>query len=173
MSVDALQERIRKRKCALVVDLTVLPGALPPEFGEMPFPEGYRGYVSALLKGLKGMVPGVRFRVSAFALLGAEALAVLPELTRQASELGYYVLMEAPELGSRELAELAAQRLEVGRIIDAVPDVLTRSVLRWRFLNGLTWKETAERAELTDTWTFKLWGRVRKAWREAEQAGNS
>lgn len=111
MSVDALQERIRKRKCALVVDLTVLPGALPPEYGESSFPEGYRGYVSALLKGLKGMVPGVRFRVSAFALLGAEALAVLPELTRQASELGYYVLMEAPELGSRELAELAAQRL--------------------------------------------------------------
>lgn len=74
---------------------------------------------------------------------------------------------------ARRLDELAAQRLEVGRIIDAVPDVLTRSVLRWCFLNGLTWKETAERAELTDTWTFKLWGRVRKAWREAEQAGNS
>ena len=74
---------------------------------------------------------------------------------------------------ARRLDELAVQRLEVGRIIDAVPDVLTRSVLRWRFLNGLTWKETAERAELTDAWTFKLWGRVRKAWREAEQAGNS
>lgn len=84
--------------------------------------------------------------------------------------------LKLAELGdeyARRLDELAAQRLEVGRIIDAVPDVLTRSVLRWRFLNGLTWKETAERAELTDTWTFKLWGRVRKAWREAEQAGNS
>ena len=72
---------------------------------------------------------------------------------------------------ARRLDELAVQRLEVGRIIDAVPDALTRAALRLRFLDGLTWKQTAEKLELTDTWTFKLWGRVRKAWRDAEQTG--
>lgn len=72
---------------------------------------------------------------------------------------------------ARQLDELAAQRLEVGRIIDAVPDALTRAALRLRFLNGLTWKQTTEKLELTDRWTFKLWGRVRKAWRDAEQTG--
>ena len=72
---------------------------------------------------------------------------------------------------ARRLDELAAQRLEVGRIIDTVPDALTRAALRLRFLDGLTWKQTAEKLELTDTWTFKLWGRVRKAWRDAEQTG--
>lgn len=72
---------------------------------------------------------------------------------------------------ARQLDELAAQRLEVGRIIDAVPDALTRAALRLRFLNGLTWKQTAEEVELTETWTLKLWGRVRKAWRDAEQTG--
>lgn len=72
---------------------------------------------------------------------------------------------------ARRLDELAVQRLEVGRIIDAVPDALTRAALRLRFLDGLTWKQTAEKLELTDSWTFKLWGSVRKAWRDAEQTG--
>ena len=74
---------------------------------------------------------------------------------------------------ARRLDELAAQRLQVGRIIDAVPDALTRAALRLRFLDGLTWKQTAEELELTDAWTFKLWGRVRKAWRDAEQTATA
>ena len=37
MSIDALQEKIRKRKCPLIVDMTVLPKELPGEgsIGEM------------------------------------------------------------------------------------------------------------------------------------------
>ena len=31
MSIDALQEKIRKRKCPLIVDMTVLPKDLPGE----------------------------------------------------------------------------------------------------------------------------------------------
>ena len=84
--------------------------------------------------------------------------------------------LKLAELGAeyaRRLDELAAQRLEVGQIIDAVPDALTRAALRLRFLDGLTWKQTAEKLELTDTWTFKLWGRVRKAWRDAEQTATA
>ena len=84
--------------------------------------------------------------------------------------------LKLAELGAeyaRRLDELAAQRLEVGRIIDAVPDALTRAALRLRFLNGLTWKQTAEEVELTETWTLKLWRSQRQAWREAEQAGKS
>lgn len=111
MSVDALQEKIRKRKCALIVDMTVLPGALPPQYSGASFLESYGAYVRALLKGLKGLVPGVRFRLSAFALLGGEALNLLPALLREAEELGYYVLLEAPELNSRAMAEFAAQTL--------------------------------------------------------------
>ena len=29
MSIDALQEKIRKRKSALIVDMTIYPGQLP------------------------------------------------------------------------------------------------------------------------------------------------
>ena len=83
--------------------------------------------------------------------------------------------LKLAELGdeyARQLDELAAQRLEVGQIIDAVPDALTRAALRLRFLDGLTWKQTAEEVELTETWTLKLWRSQWQAWREAEQAGN-
>ena len=111
MSVDALQEKIRKRKSALVVDFTIYPGALPERWNLGSFSQGYRQYVLDLLKGLKGLIPGVRFRLSAFALLGSEMLVFLPELVKAASDLGFYVLLEAPDLSGREMAELCAQTM--------------------------------------------------------------
>ena len=108
MSIDALQEKIRKRKSALIVDMTIYPGQLPEHWAGECFENGYKQYVLELLKGLKGLVPGVRFRLSAFALLGSEMLRILPELLKAAADLGYYVLLEAPELSCREMAELCA-----------------------------------------------------------------
>ena len=108
MSIDALQEKIRKRKSALIVDMTIYPGQLPEHWAGECFENGYKQYVLELLKGLKGLVPGVRFRLSAFALLGSEMLRILPELLKAAADFGYYVLLEAPELSCREMAELCA-----------------------------------------------------------------
>lgn len=112
MSIDALQEKIRKRKSALVADLTIYPGSLPEKWAEVGFEEGYRQYIPELLRGLKGLIPGVRFRLSAFALLGSDMLALLPELCAAASDLGFYVLLQAPDLSDRDLAGLCAKRLE-------------------------------------------------------------
>ena len=64
MSIDALQEKIRKRKSALIVDMTIYPGQLPEHWAGECFENGYKQYVLELLKGLKGLVPGVRFRTS-------------------------------------------------------------------------------------------------------------
>lgn len=111
MSVDGLQEKIRKRKSALTVDMTLFPGQLPECYAGKSFPEGYRQYCLDLMKCLKGQIPAVRFRLSALALLGVQMLEILPELTKRASELGFYVLLEAPELGNRETAELAGAAL--------------------------------------------------------------
>lgn len=111
MSVDALQEKIRKRKSALVADFTIYPGTIPERWNLGSFAEGYRQYVLDLLKGLKGLIPGVRFRLSAFALLGSETLALLPGLVKAASDLGFYVLLEAPDLSGREMAGLCAQTM--------------------------------------------------------------
>lgn len=57
MSIDALQEKIRKRKSALIVDMTIYPGQLPEHWAGECFENGYKQYVLELLKGLKGSFP--------------------------------------------------------------------------------------------------------------------
>lgn len=109
MSMDVLQEKIRKRKCALVLDLTLFPGDFPQEGAEKE--TQYSAFCQKLLTGLKGQIPGVRFRLSAFALWGPRGLALLSELTKEAAALGYYVLLDAPEADSVELAAFGAEML--------------------------------------------------------------
>ena len=111
MSIDALQEKIRKRKCPLIVDMTVLPKDLPGEgsIGEM------EQLSKELLRALRGRVPGVRFRLSALALMGPEALDLGKRLTQEAQGLGFYVLLDVPEADSGELAAFAAE-------LDKLPD---------------------------------------------------
>lgn len=109
MSIDALQEKIRKRKSGLVLDLTLFPQDFPGEAQDKE--TRYDAYCRSLLTGLKGRIPAVRFRLSAFALWGKEMLALLPDLTGEASALGYYVLLDAPEADSPELAAFGAQVL--------------------------------------------------------------
>ena len=80
--------------------------------------------------------------------------------------------LKLAELGDEyalRLGNLAAQRLEVGRIIDAVPDVLTRAALRLRFLDGLTWEQTAAEVGQTRRHINRRWRSVCEHWKEAEQ----
>lgn len=107
MSIDALQEKIRKRKSALLLDMTLYPGDFP---GEDPAAQ-YDAYCRSLLTCLKGQIPGVRFRYSAFALWGAGMPEKLSALTKEAHALGYYVLLDAPEADSPELAAFGAETL--------------------------------------------------------------
>ena len=107
MSIDALQEKIRKRKCPLIVDMTVLPKDLPGEgsIGEL------EQLSKELLRALRGRVPGVRFRLSALALMGPEALDLGKRLTQEAQGLGCYVRLDVPEADSGELAAFAAGQI--------------------------------------------------------------
>ena len=98
MSIDALQEKIRKRKSALIVDMTIYPGQLPEHWAGECFGNGYKQYVLELLKGLKGLVPGVRFRLSAFALLGSEMLRILPESLQAAAVPRFSAPLDDTEL---------------------------------------------------------------------------
>ena len=107
MSIDALQEKIRKRKCALIVDMTVFPEDLPGG----PTVEALERFWKDLLRSLRGRVPGVRFRLSALALMGPEAMAMGKTLTREARNLGFYVLLDVPEADSPELAAFAARQI--------------------------------------------------------------
>ena len=107
MSIDALQEKIRKRKCALIVDMTVFPEDLPGEGSA----EELERFSKELLRALRGRVPGVRFRLSALALMGPEALSMGQKLTQEAQNLGFYVLLDVPEADSPELAAFAARQI--------------------------------------------------------------
>lgn len=106
MSVDVLQEKIRKTKNPTVVELGLSLSELPPQFPSDA--SGYRSFCRELLTGLKGIVPAVRVSFSAFALLGAEGMTALSETLKTASGLGYYVLLDAPEILSVRSAEMTA-----------------------------------------------------------------
>lgn len=117
MSVDKLQEKIRKLKNPTVIDLTVMPETIPPcilqEQGD--FCDAYKVFAKALLDGLKEIVPAVRFDFGSFALLGSKGLETLEEVLKLAKDLGYYVLLSGVDVLSAQSAEHAATVLLSGR----------------------------------------------------------
>ena len=113
MSVDRLQEKIRKLKNPTVVEFDFTKEHIPPAFLEADsfFPSVFEIYSKALLDGLKDLVPAVRFSLNRAAVYGAEGIISLKELLRYASKLGYYVLLDAPASMSLADAQLAADNL--------------------------------------------------------------
>ena len=113
MSVDKLQERIRKMKNPSVIDLWVQPEQIPAHIlqEEGSFVRAYGRFCGELLCGLKGIVPAVRFSFHTFALLGQEGLAQLAKLLRYAADLGFYVLLDGPEALSAQAAAANARQL--------------------------------------------------------------
>lgn len=107
MSVDILQEKIRKTKSPIIVDLGVKPEQIPGHIWEgKSQSEAMAFFCRELMTGLKGKVPGVRFSFDQWALLGA--LDTLSALTKTAQELGFYVLLDGPAVLSPWAAERAA-----------------------------------------------------------------
>ena len=113
MSVDILQEKIRKLKNPAIIDLTVDPAQLPPHILEATGSPAaaLEVFCRELLGALKGVVPGVRFSFGAFGLLGAEGMDALERILHHAHEQGFYVLLDAPELLSPAFAELTARSI--------------------------------------------------------------
>jgi len=111
MSVEKLQEKIRKTKSPILVDLTMkwehIPEALREGNGEA---EACAAYCRELLAGLKGTVAGVRVCFDHWALMGA--LEELSALMTRAKELGYYVALDAPSVLTPWAAERAAALLD-------------------------------------------------------------
>lgn len=107
MSVDILQEKIRKTKNPSVLELNLPLSDLPTQFEQSA--AGYGDFCRQLLEGLKELIPAVRFSFSAFALNGA--LEELGKTMSFAAEQGYYVLLDAPEILSPAMAKLTAEKL--------------------------------------------------------------
>lgn len=109
MAVDILQEKIRKTKNPSVLELGISLSELPPQFEHTA--AGYADFCRELLAGLKGMVPAVRVSFGAFALLEAEGMEALVQTLKFATEQGYYVLLDAPEILSVQAAKNTAEAL--------------------------------------------------------------
>ena len=113
MSVDMLQEKIRKLKNPSVLELGMSVCDLPPHIVEE---EGnaaaaYGRFCRELLEGLKGIIPGVRVSFAAFALLGADGMEQLSKTLKAAGDLGYYVCLDAPEVLSPGAAKMTAEAI--------------------------------------------------------------
>lgn len=107
MAMDILQEKIRKAKNPSVLELCLPLSDLPPQFSRNG--EGYASFCRELLEHLKGIVPAVRVSFAAFALLGHDGLYQLSQTLKKAAELGYYVLLDAPEVLSPAAAGMTAE----------------------------------------------------------------
>lgn len=112
MSVDVLQGKIRKQKYAVMVDLSVLPQNLPEHLlqnGQDLF-SAYKAFCLELMNTLKGTVPALRFRYGMFAMLGSFGTILLEELLKEAAARGFYVMVDAPQMDSAEMAAFTAER---------------------------------------------------------------
>ena len=107
MSVDVLQEKIRKTKNPSIVMLEAFGALVPPYIleAEGSVLKGYRRLCLELMQGLKGKVPALRFGFGSFALYGEEGVILLSELMHKAKSYGYYVMLDVPELHSVMAAE--------------------------------------------------------------------
>ena len=106
MAVDILQEKIRKLKNPTVLELGLSLSQIPPQFERSAV--GYGAFCRELLDSLKGTIPAVRISFAVFAMLGAEGLTELTATLKAAADMGYYVLMDAPEILSPASAQLIA-----------------------------------------------------------------
>lgn len=100
MSIERLQEKIRKYKNPVVIDVSMRLEHIPPQITEcsVDYTASYLRYSKELLDGLKDTVPAVRFSFPAFSLLGSDGLAALEDLLSYAKVLGYYVILDCAEL---------------------------------------------------------------------------
>lgn len=113
MSVDVLQEKIRKTKNPSMLELGIAVSDLPPHIlaESESAPAAYGRFCRELMEGLKNKIPAVRVSFSAFALLGPEGLGQLTEVLKTASDLGFYVALEAPEILSTGAAKRTADAI--------------------------------------------------------------
>lgn len=113
MSVDILHEKIRKLKSPLIVDLSLNPESIPPVVLDQTndLLTAYGCFCRELMEKLRGVVPGVRFSFSSFALYGPAGLELLMQLLKDASKAGFYTLLDAPSTSTPVIAAQAANCL--------------------------------------------------------------
>lgn len=111
MSVDKLQNKIRKTKNPSMVLFCLDSSVVPPEFETVDNGiANYLQYAKAVLTALQGTVPAVRFDFATFAVVGTDGLTALAELMDVASSMDYYVLLDVPAVYTPNCATVLARQ---------------------------------------------------------------
>lgn len=105
MSIDVLQDKIRKMKNPSVLGLDPAADLIPPclmeaALKEHPDPSealiaAYEHFCGRILSELRETVPAVKMQLASFELLGASGIALMQRLMSEAKEMGYYVILDA------------------------------------------------------------------------------
>lgn len=121
MSIDVLQERIRKLKNPVMVGLDPYLPILPPHIVSEAFEEygqtlrgaaeAYYRFCAELLDRLADIVPAVKIQSACFEALGADGIAQMQRITGYAKERGYYVLVDSMRADVGNVAEIYAQAM--------------------------------------------------------------
>lgn len=113
MSIDKLQEKIRKLKNPSAIRIDPIKAHIPPHLLEQEgsLSDAYVRFCKELLEGLKGIVPAVRFSFDHYALLSLGGVGRLPEILKFAKKCGYYVMLDSVQTLSAQSAEFAAAML--------------------------------------------------------------
>ena len=119
MSIDGLQNKIRKLKTPIMVGLDPSRELIPPELlaacaekaGVGPEAEAasYLQFCRGLLDALKKYVPAVKIQSACFEALGWQGVKAMQEVLAYAKKLGYYVLLETMRTDVEHIAALSAQ----------------------------------------------------------------
>ena len=100
MSIDKLQEKIRKMKNPSMVDFSVELDKIPPHILEEENNEilGYERFCRELMDGLRNLVPAVRFNMSDLAflvLMACSCSADLPHMPRNWITMCFWMHLSA------------------------------------------------------------------------------
>ena len=118
MSIDALQEKIRKLKNPSMIGLDPTVELLPPHLLEEAYrthgqslealAAAYETFCGEILQALQGLVPAVKVQSYCFDALGSCGIAAMQRLLRQAQHLGFYVMMDANYSSVGHISQLYA-----------------------------------------------------------------
>ena len=121
MSIDFLQERIRKLKNPTMVGLDPYLPILPKHIVQEAFDRdgqtlagaaaAYYRFCTELLDALKDIVPAVKIQSACFEALGADGIAQMQRISAYAKDLGYYVLIDSMRGDVGNIAEIHAQAM--------------------------------------------------------------
>lgn len=113
MSMERLHNKIRKTKNPTILDFDITQGDIPPYIAaeEHTFDKAYCRFCMELLEALRDFIPAVKFNFTAYALHGTEGLVSLLRVLEYAHQLGYYVILEAPDALTPQRAESNAELL--------------------------------------------------------------